>query len=37
VLSEKAIDERIELALAALSEARPVRRVTARTASRTTQ
>jgi len=37
VLSEKAIDERIELALAALATARPVRRVTARTASRTTQ
>jgi AcrR family transcriptional regulator len=37
LLSEKAIDERIELALSALAAARPARRVTARTASRTTQ
>ncbi len=37
VLSEEAIDERIELALAALAAARPARRVTARTASRSTQ
>jgi AcrR family transcriptional regulator len=37
LLTEDAIDERIELALAALAAARPARRVTARTASRTTQ
>jgi AcrR family transcriptional regulator len=37
VLSAEAIDERIELALAALATARPARRATARTASRTTQ
>jgi AcrR family transcriptional regulator len=37
LLTEKAIDERIDLALAALAAARPARRVTPRTASRTTQ
>jgi AcrR family transcriptional regulator len=37
LLSEAAIDERIELALSALTTARPGRRVTARTAARTTQ
>lgn len=37
LLSEAAIDQRIDLALAALAVARPARRVTPRTASRTTQ
>jgi hypothetical protein len=37
LLAEDAIDERIELALAALSATKPARRITARAASRTTQ
>jgi AcrR family transcriptional regulator len=37
LLSESAVEERIELAIAALTISRPARRVTPRTASRTTQ